>query len=182
MIKKLLEYDHKISSKLVIPEDRKTLRKITSFFAHSGDSWFWGAALFVIWLFAKGEVHTVCALFAGAILVQALLVLFIKSKIKRDRPEGEWGAVYRNIDPHSFPSGHAVRACMLATIAWGLHLQPLAIILTIWVPLVSLARVRMAVHYLSDVLAGWALGLILAWIVLCAQPLLYQWFPFILFN
>jgi len=48
--------------------------------------------------------------------------------------------------------------------------------------MVSLARVSLGVHYLSDVLAGWALGALLAWGVLAAQPILYQWFPFIFFN
>ncbi len=64
-------------------------------------------------------------------------MLGIKFTIKRSRPEGEWGAIYRNSDPHSFPSGHATRAIMLAVLFWGLHLTPLAIVLTLWVFLVS---------------------------------------------
>jgi undecaprenyl-diphosphatase len=179
MLKKILDLDQKYSQKLYLPSDRKLLRAAAAFFAHSGDSWFWLAGLFIIWLFSKGQLHTMCALFAGAILVQATLVLAIKFKIKRSRPEGEWGAVYRNTDPHSFPSGHAVRAVMLAALAWGLGLQPLAWILAIWAPLVSLARVSLGVHYLVDILAGWLLGLALAWCVLTAQPLLYRLFPFV---
>jgi undecaprenyl-diphosphatase len=182
MFEKILEFDQKTSSKLVLSSEKKTLRKAASFFAHSGDSWFWLAALFIIWLFSKGILHTYSALFAGAIVLQALLVLAIKFKIKRKRPEGEWGAVYRNIDPHSFPSGHAVRAFMIAAMAWGLGLQPWAWILIIWAALVCLARVGMGVHYLSDVLAGCMIGILLALAVLWAQPILYQWFPFILFN
>ncbi len=182
MFHKLIEFDQNISSKLILPAKNKSLRAAAAFFAHSGDSWFWLAALFIIWLFSKGELHTFAALFAGAIALQAALVLAIKFVIKRKRPEGEWGAVYRNIDPHSFPSGHAVRAVMLAALAWGLGLQPLAWILTVWAPLVSLARIGLGVHYFSDVLAGWIMGILLALAVLSAQPLLYRWFPFILFN
>lgn len=179
MLKRILDLDQKYSQKLFLPSDKKLLRAAAAFFAHSGDSWFWLAGLFVIWLFSKGQVHTICALFAGAILVQATLVLAIKFKVKRSRPEGEWGAVYRNTDPHSFPSGHAVRAVMLAALAWGLGLQPLAWILTIWAPLVSLARVSLGVHYLVDILAGWLFGILLAWGVISAQPLLYKLFPFV---
>ena len=182
MLQRLLEFDRKISSKLILPAENKALRASASFFAHSGDSWFWLAGLFLIWLFSRGQTHTLSALFAGAIALQAALVLAIKFKVKRKRPEGEWGAVYRNIDPHSFPSGHAVRAVMIALLAWGLGWQPWAFLLLVWAILVSLARVSLGVHYLSDVLAGWALGALLAWGVPAAQPILYKWFPFIFFN
>ncbi len=182
MMNRILDFDRKISSKLIISEGEIKARKAASFFAHSGDSWYWLIALFIIWLFSKGSLHTYAALFAGAITLQAFSVLALKSFIKRKRPEGEWGAIYRNIDPHSFPSGHAVRAMMIAALAWGFNLQPLAWILVLWAPCVGLARIMLGVHYLSDVVAGWALGLLLAWIYLSAQPLLFQYFRFVLFN
>ncbi len=181
-INKILSFDRKISSKLIIPEDKNTARKIAGIFAHSGDSWYWLIALFIIWLLSKGSLHTQAALFAGAITLQAFSVLILKSMIKRKRPQGEWGAIYRNIDPHSFPSGHAVRAVMIAALAWGWNLQPLAWFLIFWAPCVGLARIMLGVHYLSDVVAGWALGLLLAWAYLSAQPLLVQYFGFVLFN
>ena len=74
-------------------------------------------------------------------------------------PPGEWGAIYRTTDPHSFPSGHAARSVLLAILltAWGpAWAAPLAIL---WAPLVALARVSLGVHYLSDVVAGGLLGL-----------------------
>jgi undecaprenyl-diphosphatase len=182
MFEKINQQDLKISRKMQLPVEQKLLRSMAAFFAHSGDSWFWLAALFIIWLVSHGQTHTTAALLAGAIVLQASLVLLIKFTIKRSRPEGDWGAIYRKTDPHSFPSGHAVRAIMLACLAWGLGLSPLNWILTIWAPLVSLARVSLGVHYFSDVLAGWLLGVLLALGVLAAQPILYAWFPFILFN
>lgn len=182
MLEKIISTDQNVSSKLCLPADKKLLRIMAAFFAHSGDSWFWLAVLFIIWLFSHGETHTLAALFAGAIVLQAGLVLAIKFTIKRSRPEGDWGAIYRKTDPNSFPSGHAVRAIMLAAMAWGLELYPLNWILIIWAPLVSIARVSLGVHYLSDVVVGWLLGILLAAAFLSAQPILYEWFPFILFN
>ncbi len=182
MIEKFLTYDEQISSKLVLPEEKTILRKAAAFFAHSGDSWFWLAGLFIIWLLSSGNLHTNTAFFAGSIVVQATLVLAIKFLIKRRRPEGEWGSVYRNTDPHSFPSGHAVRAVMLAALAWGLGLQPLAWILTIWAPLVSLARVSLGVHYLWDVVAGWIMGILLALAILSLKQPLFDLFPLIFFR
>jgi undecaprenyl-diphosphatase len=89
----------------------------------------------------------------------AASVLLIKLVVRRRRPEGEWGAIYRNTDPHSFPSGHAARAILLAVlaVAWGPWW--LAAVLLPWAPLVALSRVAMGLHYLSDVVAGAVLGL-----------------------
>ncbi|MGB2895278.1 MAG: phosphatase PAP2 family protein, partial [Anaerolineales bacterium] len=89
----------------------------------------------------------------------AVLVMTIKFTIRRSRPEGDWGAVYRKTDPHSFPSGHAARAATIAILA--LLWCPIAIglALSLWALLVSLARIAMGVHYPSDILAGVLLGL-----------------------
>jgi undecaprenyl-diphosphatase len=181
MIKELLKADLLISQKLRLPPEAKLARGLAIFFAHSGDSWFWLAALFLFWLINRNHWHAIPAFLAISILTLAVIVLAIKFSVRRQRPDGEWGAIYRNTDPHSFPSGHAARAVMLAGLCWGLGIQPLAWILTIWVPLVSLARVMMGVHYLVDVVVGWLLGLLMIPVMLAFQPLLFSLFPTIFF-
>ena len=181
MINKLLETDLHISQKLRLPPEANLARGLAIFFAHSGDSWFWLAALFLIWLINRSQWHAISAFFAISILMLAGIVLAIKFIVRRQRPEGDWGAIYRNTDPHSFPSGHAARAVMLAGLCWTLGIQPLAWILTLWVPLVSLARVMMGVHYLVDVIAGWVLGLLMVPVMLGLQPLLNTLIPTIFF-
>lgn len=111
----------------------------------------------------------------GSISVLAALVLLVKFRVRRQRPEGEWGSIYRNTDPHSFPSGHAARAFLIATIAAGLGPAWLALLLWIWAPLVSLARVAMGVHYLSDIVAGALFGIVIAWLGLQVYPPLFDW-------
>ena len=101
-----------------------------------------------------------------SILLTALVVFVVKLAVRRRRPEGEWGKFYRTTDPHSFPSGHAVRAVMLAVVMLGLGPLWLGLLLLVWAPLVGLARVSMGVHYLSDVLAGMFLGLVVGVVVL----------------
>ena len=54
------------------------------------------------------------------ILGLAGVVLAIKFLVRRERPQGEWGGIYRNTDPHSFPSGHAARAFLIAVVASAL--------------------------------------------------------------
>jgi undecaprenyl-diphosphatase len=179
MFEKINQFDQHLSIKMLLPQDQNFLRNVAVFLAHSGDSWFWLAALFVVWLAAKGSWHTHAAFLACSIVIQAILVLAIKFMIKRKRPEGEWGAIYRGMDPHSFPSGHAVRAAMLAVLAWKLGIYPLGLILSIWAPIMSLSRVSMGVHYLSDVIAGWLMGILLAFGMLALQPLLFRLFPFV---
>lgn len=179
IIKKIIEWDLLLSKKILLPEDQLVPRQIASFFAHSGDSWFLLAGLLVVWLLTGGQAHTFSAFFAGAILIQATLVIAIKFLIKRSRPESNWGNIYRNTDPNSFPSGHAVRVAMLATMAWGLEIHPMSWLLIVWAPIVSISRVMLGVHYLVDILAGWVLGIVLAEIMLLLEPVFYQLIPFV---
>lgn len=107
---------------------------------------------------------------AGVIVAVAVLVLAIKFSVRRRRPEGNWGSIYRRTDPHSFPSGHAVRSMLLAVLCLGWGPGWLAGAALLWGPLVVLARVAMGVHYLSDVLAGAVLGILLGWLALAVLP------------
>jgi undecaprenyl-diphosphatase len=100
-----------------------------------------------------------------AILLTAIIVSIVKITVRRKRPEGEWGKFYRSTDPHSFPSGHAVRAVMLAVVVLGFGPLWLGLLLLLWAPLVGLARVAMGVHYLYDVLAGMVMGLVIGGVV-----------------
>ena len=177
MLNRLLKIDRDLSHRLQISKDRKFLRKFAAFFAHSGDSWFLEIGFFLLWIFSKGKWHSYAALFAGAIIIQAIFVIAVKFLIKRRRPEGDWGAVYRNSDPHSFPSGHAARALMLSVMAFGLGITWLGWIILFWGICVSFARVGLGVHYLVDIIAGWVIGLLLAYGILAAQPIFYALFP-----
>ena len=177
-LRSLLELDARLSDQLRVAEKPGFLRSIAVVFAHSGDSWFWAAALILLWFFNDPSWKQWEAVEFTGIAGLAVVVLAIKFIVRRQRPEGEWGGIYRATDPHSFPSGHAARSFLIAVIACALGPTWLALILWIWAPLVSRARVAMCVHYVSDVLAGAVLGMIVAWIGLQVyQPLLVWLFP-----
>ena len=172
-LRSLIELDARLSDQLRVAEKPGFLRNLAAVLAHSGDSWFWGAALLVAWFFSTIEWKRWEAMEFIAISVLAVIVLLIKFLVRRMRPEGEWGKIYRNTDPHSFPSGHAARSFLIAVIASGFAPPWLVMILWIWAPLVALARVSIGVHYLSDVVAGALIGVIVALILLqMYQPLL----------
>ena len=171
-IKSILEIDDRASRTLGVAEKAGLRRNIAIFFAHSGDSWFWGVALLILWLLGTAFWRHWAVVVLGSIGVLALLVFPVKQLIRRRRPEGEWGSIYRKTDPHSFPSGHAARAFLIAVLATALGPGWLALVLWIWAPLVSLARVAMGVHYLSDILGGLVLGVLAGFLVLHFLPTL----------
>src|SRR5512146_55547 len=175
-IQSILRLDARLSEQLRIAEKPGVLRNLAVFFAHSGDSWFWGAALILVWWLSNSFWRRWSIVMLVAISILAALVMGLKFIIRRRRPEGEWGSIYRNTDPHSFPSGHAARAFLIAVVASALAPFWLAILLWIWAPLVSIARVAMGVHYVSDVVAGAALGIAVALIGLQFYEPLYMWF------
>lgn len=175
-LRSILELDARVSKQLRVAERPGLLRNISVFFAHSGDSWFWGLALVLLWLFTDDPFWKKWAVvLLGSISVLAVIVMSLKFTIRRRRPEGEWGGIYRNTDPHSFPSGHAARAFLIAVMATGLGPAWAGIILWIWAPLVSLARVAMGVHYASDIVAGMFVGIIVGILGLEVYPPLLAW-------
>jgi undecaprenyl-diphosphatase len=158
-LKALLELDARLSARMRVAERPGFIRTVAAVLAHSGDSWFWWAGLAFLWWRGNAFWRPWALTVLLAIIILAVIVLAVKFSIRRRRPEGEWGGFYRSTDPHSFPSGHAARATLIAVLAIGLGPWWLAILLCLWMPLVSLARVAMGVHYLSDVVAGTILGL-----------------------
>jgi undecaprenyl-diphosphatase len=162
----LIELDLRLSEYMRIAEKPGLLRTLAAVLAHSGDSWFWLAGLGLIWWLGSDYWKERAIILIVSILVTAVVVFAVKLLVRRKRPEGEWGKFYRSTDPHSFPSGHAVRAVMLAVVVLGLGPLWLGMVLLVWAPLVGLARVAMGVHYLSDVIAGMVLGLVIGGVVL----------------
>jgi undecaprenyl-diphosphatase len=171
----LLELDARLSNRMRVAEKPGVLRNIAILLAHSGDSWFWGAALIILWFFGSATWKEWAVVLFVAISLLAVLVMVIKLFVRRRRPEGEWGGIYRNTDPHSFPSGHAARAFLIAVIGSVLGPEWLGILLWIWAPLVALARVAMGVHYLSDVLAGSLLGILVGVVGLEFYEAFFTW-------
>ena len=172
----LLELDARLSDQLRVAEKPGFLRNFAVLFAHSGDSWFWGMALILFWFFSNPDWKQWEVVEFFGIAGLAVVVLSIKFLVRRRRPAGDWGKIYRDTDPHSFPSGHAARSFLIAVIASALGPPWLATLLWVWAPLVALARVSMGVHYLSDVVVGAVVGMVVGLIGLQIYQPFLTWF------
>jgi undecaprenyl-diphosphatase len=175
-LRSILELDAQLSNQMRVAEKPGLLRNIAIFFSHSGDSWYWFAILILFWFFSNPQWRKFETVEFFGIGGLAAVVLAVKFLVRRKRPEGEWGEIYRSTDPHSFPSGHAARAFMIAVVGTVLAPGWLALLLWFWAPLVALSRVAMGVHYLSDIIAGAIIGILVGILGLQIYQPLIDWF------
>lgn len=167
---RLLAADTFYSNQLRYAEKPGPLRRAAIALAHSGDSWLWGLALVTVWIFGPPEWQALAPRLLAGIAGLAVVVLAVKRLIRRQRPAGEWGGIYRATDPHSFPSGHAARMALLVVLAAAWGPAWFAWLLLVWAPLVALARVAMGVHYLSDIVGGAVVGVAAAALLVALWP------------
>lgn len=152
------ETDRRMTARLQLGDEDKIERRLIGLAAHSGDSWFILLGLGLIWLIGDTAWHALAIQTIIAILVLAIFVGLIKFTFRRKRPEGDWGQIYRKTDPHSFPSGHAARAALLVVLTFGSGPSRLGLLVFVWAIAVSLSRIAMGLHFVSDVIVGSFIG------------------------
>jgi len=171
---RIQSFDERLTSPLTIPRERRGALAAALALAHSGDSYLWGALMVAAW-FLGGHDWKVRAL-AGAIglVLVEVVVIALKMVIRRQRPAGDSGRIYRKADPFSFPSGHAARAALLCILGWTLGPVAAAVAITAWSPVMVISRVAVGIHYVLDVAAGVLLGAGLTVLLLVVLPLVAQ--------
>ena len=102
-------------------------------------------------------------------LMCTLLYKCLEARTSRPRPYQVNQAITCNgrpLDPFSFPSGHTLHAVAFTTIASASYPQ-LSWFLIPFTFRIALSRMALGLHYPSDVLAGIAIGVLIAGISLC---------------
>ena len=128
--------------------------------SRAGDGWLWIALGLVLLVF--GDENRFDALRAGFIAVGAGLAMFLvlKRLTGRERPcetETHCWASLLPPDRFSFPSGHTITAFAVA-VPLGLYYPSLLAGLLFCALSVAASRILLGLHYLSDVVAGMAIG------------------------
>ena len=126
-----------------------------------------GGFLLALWLWWKGRGRT-AAVILLVVLVGRGLAEAQKYSIARVRPDLEPHLVL--VRTSSFPSGHATSSMIVyltvaLVLAAGTRWQrPAAIGAILLSLLIGISRVMLGVHWPSDVIGGWAFGLL--WVLL----------------
>jgi len=128
-----------------------------------GDGWLWYALGVVLVIF--GGEHRFAAIGAGVSSAAAGICLFrvLKHASRRKRPceiEPHCWALILPPDKYSFPSGHSITAFAVA-MSLGLFYPYLQTCLLGMAFLIGASRIILGMHFLSDVIAGSALGALL---------------------
>ncbi len=127
--------------------------------------------IFALFLITKRDWYWLVAL---VIIVPGGMLLNVAMKQAFHRARPHFDDAILSLTTYSFPSGHAAAATLFyGVLAAYLVTQPgewrwrVLIVLGAFliVVLVALSRIYLGVHYLSDVLAGFAEGV--AWLALC---------------
>jgi undecaprenyl-diphosphatase len=125
-----------------------------------GDGWLWYALGFAMALFGGDQRGRAIAAAALAVGLGTALFLWVKKTANRKRPcaiEPHCWSTLLPPDQFSFPSGHTITAfAMLFSVAsfYPVVTVPLAFCAVS----IAVSRVVLGMHFLSDVVAGAAIG------------------------
>lgn len=127
--------------------------------SHLGATW---GVIFVLglalWLWGRDVMYAI----AGIVVVEAAASVLFNQIWNTPRPSGPGIVRYEHLSIGSFPSGHTFAATMLWGGLYALRRIPLWIAALV-VALVGLARLYLGVHYVSDIVGGLALAVVLVW-------------------
>lgn len=158
--------------------DQKTVSDLDSFFQkHSRPFWdkflaeyliyFLPIILLFLWFYGeKAKKVALKALFA-AILAWPIFANIIGHLINRARPFEMMGVkelIFHRPD-YSFPSDHAAALFAVAFSFWFSGYKKLAAAMFVLGIIISFFRVAMAIHFPSDILGGFVLGLVAACLI-----------------
>jgi undecaprenyl-diphosphatase len=157
--------DHRLMRKVNRWQPPRWIRLWMICATRGGDGWLWYAMGLIIVLFGGHERFWAVGSAGIASGLGILAFLKLKRITGRRRPcaiEPSCWARLLPPDQFSFPSGHTITA--FAVTLPMMHFYPdLSAGLLFCACSIALSRVLLGLHFLSDVLAGAAIGMLLGW-------------------
>lgn len=130
--------------------------------------------ILLTWYFWMHRKHPASTITAAAILAGNALTYILKYIIQRPRPLATDIHILIHETGFSFPSGHSVGIVLLIAAWYILTPRKLRVDMLalggILMLLVGYSRVYLGVHWISDVLAGYAVGAVWVAVVLLVAP------------
>ena len=171
----VVAHDDRLSGRILGWRPRRWVRVWMLTATRLGDGWLWLAT--AVLLAASGR-RGLQVLYAGAVsagLANAFL-LTVKGRVRRPRPCERAKPAHSDVDPlawfpsdrFSFPSGHALNAFAIGSVV-ALAFPLAAVPALAFAASVAASRVVLGLHWLSDVLAGALVGLLIGtfvWVAL----------------
>ena len=130
-----------------------------------GDGWLWGA--YALAILISGLPHRFEAVAAAGMAVGSGIVLFrfVKRRVGRKPPCHLETHCWANLlppDQFSFPSGHTITAFAVAILlGWFFPEQRAGLLFS--AASVAASRILLGMHFLTDVVAGCAIGIALGY-------------------
>ncbi|MDZ7640203.1 MAG: phosphatase PAP2 family protein [Bryobacterales bacterium] len=158
--------DHRVMNRMHSWRAPRWIRLWMLFATRGGDGWLWYSLCLLLLIFGGDGRFIAVGAAAIASSLGIALFLFLKRAFGRKRPchiQPHCWATLLPPDRFSFPSGHTISAFAVAVplvIVYPVLLLPLSFAAIS----VAMSRVVLGMHFLSDVLAGIALGGLLGFI------------------
>lgn len=112
--------------------------------------------------------------FMVAAAVAAIVGWGLKFGLDLPRPVAELGTGARVLvaseQHYSLPSGHAIFIMLVAVTLWPLCTPPYRLVLAILVVAVGISRVWLGAHFPADVVSGYGIAIIAAWLAARLVP------------
>jgi undecaprenyl-diphosphatase len=164
MLKFITARDHTLMRRLNRWHAPRWVRIWMLLATRGGDGWLWGALGVAILLFGGDDRFR--AIGSGLLAVATGIAIFLtlKKAANRRRPscfEPHCWATLLPPDQFSFPSGHTITAFAVA-VSLSHYYPDLTAGLLFCALSVAASRILLGMHFLSDVMAGAAIGALLA--------------------
>ncbi|MGY5452023.1 phosphatase PAP2 family protein [Agarivorans sp. MS3-6] len=159
MLQRLNRWDYAISATCLGHRFNRQIASMAKVVSHSGDGYYYallgGAIAFSP--FAAPFLSLALPAFA----LELLAYLLLKQIFRRDRPQSLPVFICPS-DRFSFPSGHSAGAFVMAACVAEVF-PSWAMLAFCWAGLIAFSRVLLGVHFVSDVIAGACLGLVIVY-------------------
>ncbi len=132
---------------------------------HAGDGALWLVVYLLLLIFFRQQTANILPLLISGELIATALVICLRYATRRHRPDPRYRTfVLTPWNRYSFPSHHSLRVFFLAVLVGRGHPAFLPFFLGLAL-IVSCSRLYLSKHYLSDVLTGAGIGVLIAMLV-----------------